>query len=243
MLSIVTIIIAVLAGLSLLFYLFIKTPAARLKRFLFWSGGIISIGVLIFLLYRLSGSFIWSWIVFLIPLILRWRGLIQQIRKAAKTVSGPTKGQVSSVNTEFLEMSLHHDTGEMSGLIKKGDKTGQRVESLSLHQLFELLEEAKSDATSIQLLEKFLDKKFDENWRDEYHGTTENRQNDANYNPGTIDRLKALDILGLTDPVTNEQIKESHRRLMLANHPDRGGSTFLATQINEAKDFLLGNNE
>ena len=222
MLSIVTIIIAVLAGLSLLFYLFIKTPAARLKRFLFWSGGIISIGVLIFLLYRLSGSFIWSWIVFLIPLILRWKGLIQQVRNAAKTVSGPTKGQVSSVNTEFLEMSLHHDTGEMFGLIKKGDKTGQRVESLSLHQLFELLEEAKSDATSIQLLERFLDKKFDGNWRDEYHGTTENRQNDANYNPGTIDRLKALDILGLTDPVTNEQIKESHRRLMLANHPDRG---------------------
>mgnify|MGYP003325882994 CR=1 FL=1 len=88
-----------------------------------------------------------------------------------------------------------------------------------------------------------LDKKFDGNWRDEYHGTTENRQNDANYNPGTIDRLKALDILGLTDPVTNEQIKEAHRRLMLANHPDRGGSTFLATQINEAKDFLLENNE
>ena len=139
MLLIVTIIIAVLAGLSLLFYLFIKTPAARLKRFLFWGGGTISIGVLIFLLYRLSGSFIWSWIVFLIPLILRWRGLFQQIRNAAKTVAGPAKGQVSSVNTEFLEMSLHHDTGEMSGLIKKGDKKGQKVESLNLHQLFELL--------------------------------------------------------------------------------------------------------
>ena len=243
MLLIVTIIIAVLAGLSLLFYLFIKTPAARLKRFLFWGGGIISIGVIIFSLYRLSGSFIWSWIVFLIPLVLRWRGLIQQIRNAAKTVSGPAEGQVSSVNTEFLEMNLHHDTGEMSGLIKKGDKKGQKVESLNLHQLFELLEEAKSDATSIQLLERFLDKKFDETWRDEYHGTTENSQNNAHYNPGTIDRLKALDILGLIDPVTNEQIKEAHRRLMLANHPDRGGSTFLATQINEAKDFLLENNE
>ena len=239
MLFIVTIILAVLVGLGLLCYLFIKTPAARLKRFLFWGAGILSVGVLIFLLYRLSGSFIWSWIVFLIPLILRWRGLIQQIRNAAKTVSGPTKDQVSSVHTEFLEMRLDHDTGEMSGLIKKGGKTGQRIESLNLNQLFELLDEAKSDATSIQLLERFLDKKFDENWRDKYHGTSQ----ENHYNTATIDRSKALDILGLTDPVTREEIKEAHRRLMLANHPDRGGSTFLATQINEAKDFLLKDNE
>ena len=239
MLLIVTIIIAVLVGLGLLCYLFIKTPAARLKRFLFWGVGILSVGVLIFLLYRLSGSFIWSWIVFLIPLILRWRGLIQQIRNAAKTVSGPTKDQVSSVHTEFLEMSLHHDTGEMSGLIKKGETTGQRIESLNLNQLFELLDEAKSDATSIQLLERFLDKKFDENWRDKYQGTRQN----SHHNAATIARSQALDILGLTDPVTREEIKEAHRRLMLANHPDRGGSTFLATQINEAKDFLLKDNE
>ena len=239
MLFIVTIIIAVLVGLGLLCYLFIKTPAARLKRFLFWGVGILSVGVLIFLLYRLSGSFIWSWIVFLIPLILRWRGLIQQIRNAAKTVSGPTKDQVSSVHTEFLEMSLHHDTGEMSGLIKKGEKTGQRIESLNLNQLFELLDEAKSDATSIQMLERFLDKKFDEKWRDKNQGTRQN----SHHNAATIDRAQALDILGLTDPVTREEIKEAHRRLMLANHPDRGGSTFLATQINEAKDFLLEDNE
>ena len=239
MLFIVTIILAVLVGLGLLCYLFIKTPAARLKRFLFWGVGILSVGVLIFLLYRLSGSFIWSWIVFLIPLILRWKGLIQQIRNAAKTVSGPTKDQVSSVHTEFLEMSLHHDTGDMSGLIKKGAKTGQRIESLNLNQLFELLNEAQSDATSIQLLERFLDKKFDENWRDKYHGTSQ----DNHHNTATIDRSKALDILGLTDPITREEIKEAHRRLMLANHPDRGGSTFLATQINEAKDFLLKDNE
>ena len=79
----------------------------------------------------------------------------------------------------------------------------------------------------------------DENWRDKYYGTSQNNH----YNAATIDRSKALDILGLADPVTREEIKEAHRRLMLANHPDRGGSTFLATQINEAKDFLLEDNE
>lgn len=36
------------------------------------------------------------------------------------------------------------------------------------------------------------------------------------------------------------KIKEAHRRMMVANHPDAGGSHHVASKINEAKDMLLG---
>lgn len=50
---------------------------------------------------------------------------------------------------------------------------------------------------------------------------------------------EALQILNLTEnTLSKKKLKEVHRRIMLANHPDKGGSPFLATKINEAKDFL-----
>lgn len=51
----------------------------------------------------------------------------------------------------------------------------------------------------------------------------------------TMDRRQAQLILGVSEGVDPSIIKQKHRILMLNNHPDNGGSTFLATKINEAK--------
>lgn len=56
---------------------------------------------------------------------------------------------------------------------------------------------------------------------------------------GTLSREDALQILGLKDPCSKEEIIEAHRKLMQKLHPDRGGNDFLAAQLNQAKEFLL----
>ncbi|KAJ7170747.1 hypothetical protein C8R43DRAFT_875635 [Mycena crocata] len=54
-----------------------------------------------------------------------------------------------------------------------------------------------------------------------------------------MDRKEAVAILGLKDgPTLRNKIKDAHRNIMLANHPDRGGSPYLASKINEARDLL-----
>ncbi|XVF55428.1 hypothetical protein PTKIN_Ptkin06aG0035200 [Pterospermum kingtungense] len=65
---------------------------------------------------------------------------------------------------------------------------------------------------------------------------------DGGFQPAMSRREAAL-ILGVRESTPAEKVREAHRRVMVANHPDAGGSHYLASKINEAKDMMLRRNK
>jgi len=53
-----------------------------------------------------------------------------------------------------------------------------------------------------------------------------------------MNRREASLILGISPSASKARIKEAHKRIITLNHPDRGGSPYVASKINEAKDLL-----
>jgi len=56
----------------------------------------------------------------------------------------------------------------------------------------------------------------------------------------SMTRAEAFAVLGLSPGASDIDIKEAHIRLMRTAHPDVGGSDWIATRINQARDILLG---
>ena len=55
----------------------------------------------------------------------------------------------------------------------------------------------------------------------------------------TMSRKEAALILGVRESASVKRIKDAHRGILIANHPDTGGSTFIASKVNEAKELLI----
>ena len=149
-------------------------------------------------------------------------------------------GQQSRVRTRTIEMELDHDTGEMEGRVIKGRFAARMLSSMNDGELIELWNDClKPDPQAAQLLEAYMDRRSPE-WR-EGAGTKANQDDKAgSRSDGPISRDEAYEILGLQPGASKSDIRRAHRSLMKKMHPDQGGSTYLATKINEAKDLLLG---
>lgn len=151
----------------------------------------------------------------------------------------PGGGQQSSVETGWLRMQLDHATGRMDGDVLQGRHAGRRLSSLSFEELILLLRDCRShDNQAAALLEAYLDRSIGEDWRE--RATQGDAGEDASpAQSGAMTREQAWDVLGLQPGASDADIRAAHRRLMKKFHPDQGGSTYLAAQINRAKDLLL----
>lgn len=142
-----------------------------------------------------------------------------------------------SVTTATLAMRLDPATGALDGEVRRGRLRGRRLSALPLAQLLDLLGEARrDDPESEPLLEAFLDRRHP-GWRADAGGGHEEAAMAGD--DGAMTERRALEILGLEPGADEQAIKAAHRRLMAQVHPDRGGSAWLAAQLNAAREYLL----
>ena len=144
-------------------------------------------------------------------------------------------GQTSRVRSQFLDMRLDHDSGELSGQVVAGPNAGHPLEEFDLAQLMAMM--AGFDAESVALLESYLDRRFPA-WRQHAQGDAAGRQSSPAAS-GKMTAEEAYQILGLQPGAGRDEIGRAHRGLMKKLHPDQGGSTYLAARVNEAKEVLL----
>jgi hypothetical protein len=218
-----------------------KIMARVLKR------GVLTILVCVIVFLAVTGR-----LAFVIPLVagavwwlirnnlksILFRGAQQAFRAGTAGASGG--GSQSDVKTDYLHMKLDHESGEISGQILRGRFKGAELTSLSTAEVIDLLRECQSaDPKSANLLAAYLDKTAGPDWRDTWSHDQNGSAGAGNGGEGPMTRDEALEVLGLSGNPTAEEIKAAHHRLMQKMHPDMGGSTWLATKINAARDLLL----
>lgn len=149
----------------------------------------------------------------------------------------PPRGNRSEAETDWVRMALDIESGRLDGLVKQGPFAGRMLSGLTPTDLMQLYRGCSADPDTLRLLEAYLDRRLGPDWHDQ----AGRRDGGAGgTSRGAMDRAEALEILGLRPGASANEIKAAHRRLMGQVHPDRGGSTFLAAKINQARDLLLG---
>jgi hypothetical protein len=256
------ILLALVVGLLLFLNWFRKTPphqvALVLRKAVLWGG----IGLLV--LATLTGRLnpIFAAMAAAVPVLLRVANLVRMLPMIQQALSalglgglgasagqaqagaGPGAGQASAIRTRYLDMTLDHASGRMDGTVREGPFAERVLSELQLPQLLRMLELYQdADAQSAAVLTAYLDREHGEDWRDAVDagagsGTGNGPRNGTVITHG-MSKDDAWAILGLSPGADADAIRTAHRRLMQKLHPDRGGSDYLAAQINAAKALLL----
>ncbi len=215
---------AILAAIVWFLYWFRTTPPHRvsqvLRKAVLW--GLVALLIVAAATGRLNPIF--AAIGAAIPVLIRLANLLRLLPAVQQLLrqlglggpvlasSGAGSTQQSSIRTRYLEMCLDHASG------------------LELYR--------ESDAQSAAVLEAYLDRERESDWRE--RDQTSGRGSGTTGLSERLTKAEAWSILGLEPGADAAAIRAAHRRLMQRLHPDRGGSDYLAAKINEAKRLLLG---
>jgi DnaJ domain len=223
--------VIVLILLLLAAYSFSKADPKQAARVLRYVGGGAALLFAVFLLVR--GAIVPAVSIGLIGLGLLGFAPLSRLNFGGRTQKSP--GQASRVRTPSLEMELDHDTGALRGRVLAGRHQGASLDDLDVPTLITLLSEIDED--SIPLLAAYLDRR-QPRWREETPDEAAATDGSPPPRAGKMTEQEAYQILGIQPGATAQDVARAHRSLIKKLHPDQGGSTYLAAQINEAKDVL-----
>ena len=143
----------------------------------------------------------------------------------------------STILEEFEELLISSDAGvDVAKELRKDFESLKVDKKLNDHkEILKLLADKfrESDRESFILLQAYMLRT---------HGNSDFEE--SSYNAPRPDfseltQMEALEILGLDQDATENEVLKAHRRLIQRLHPDRGGSDYLAAKINAAKDKLM----
>lgn len=237
MLARILLIAAVLVGLYFLIRHVRRFPTAtpRILRTAAVAG---VAGLLLLLIARGGAEIAVPLLTVLAPLLIRWLNA-RPLPSLTRSGSGSSAGNSdqSTVTTRFLRMTLNHETGIMSGVVLTGSWVGKSLSELEMEDVLGLWRECQIDPQSVAVLESYLDRQGPSSWRDTLReaGQTSSGVD----HPAGLGLSEAYQMLGLQPGASREEIQAAYRRLIQRLHPDHGGSAYLASCLNRARELLL----
>jgi len=229
------ILIIAVAIVGYLLYIRFKNNWRDLDRATLWRYGLYAAGAVLVLMVvtgRAHGLFALIGAAMatgtrLLPSLIRYMPLLQKLYGQFYGINPGT----SQLGGEWVRLEMNVETGRMDGVVLDGPMRGERLSALSTEQLKTLWQACQADPESVRLLHAYLQRE---------RGDTQYKAPNAPHSGDISSREEALSILGLAADADHDAIVLAHRRLMSRMHPDKGGSDYLASRINQAKDYLLG---
>ena len=189
------------------------------------------VGVMVVAVF--TGRMHWLGLAFAAVLGILKFAVTSAIRFSPMISAFAKRGQFSTptFSTRFLKLKMNMGTMNLEGEVIDGPHKGKRLEELNKEELLELATFYKDNCkSSYYLILVALQKS----------GSGQATGEQVSFNDaGGLGINDAMDVLGIKEKYTREDVIQAHRRLIQKLHPDKGGSDYLASRVNLAKTVLL----
>ena len=177
------------------------------------------------------------------PIVLKFYPQIRELlyKFGIEAPAGPGS---SKVRTTTLTATVDPLSGRIEGEIIAGPYKGKTLSAMAIEDIRAYyLSSVERDPQALRLIEAFVLREFPDQMQSGEWNESQHRSGGSGpaHADSSMSVAEAREILGVNDSASKQEITYAHRKLMARLHPDKGGSTFLATRVNLAKDTLLSN--